>query len=506
MRRAAGCVVAAAVVLAACSAPPVREPLPLPERYFTAAPGAPNPLDAAALAGWWQTFDDPLLTELVRSALARNLDLQSALADIRLARAQLRQARSALYPRLDLAAQGSRRSIESERLAGSVIAQPLGLEDDEVEVDMWQLALQAEWEIDLFGANRLRAEAGRSQLGAAQAQLVATRLAVASTLAQGYVQARALIAQRAILVDSIEVARELERVAAARFRLGEVTRLDVEAAAARRAGIEARLGDVDASLAQAAFALDTLLDVPPGTVQRRLGERDSVPVAAGASVPRGQPIDLLRRRPDVIAAAAALQASELQALASRRDLFPKISLAAALGRTGLAIGDLSTASDLESLSVQGSVPWFDFGARRAAIDLADAQADSGYVALRRALAAALEDVEVAAAQLDARRDQLAARREALRRAQTAWRLARRTYEVGLANLAEVLDAQNALLDARQQLLDTRRALALAQIALYVALGGGWNLHPDAPDGVEAVRRELQVDPVPNRIRRSEARP
>ncbi|MBS7455546.1 efflux transporter outer membrane subunit [Coralloluteibacterium stylophorae] len=505
MRRVTAFAAAAAVALAACSTPPVRELPPLPDRYFTAAPGAADARDPAALADWWQAFDDPPLTELVRTALARNLDVQSALADIRLARAQLRQARSALYPRLDVAGQGSRQFIDTERLADSAIGQQFGFEEDEVNFDMWQLALQAEWEIDLFGANRLRAEAGRTQLGSAQAQLVATRLAVASNLAQGYVQARALIAQRAILIESIEVARELERVADARFRLGEVTRLDVEAAAAQRAGIEASLGDIDASLAQATFALDTLIDRPPGTVRARLADEGRVPLA-DAVVPRGQPVDLLRRRPDVIAAAAGLEAAELQALASRRDLFPKIGLSAALGRTGLGLGEFSAASDLKSLSGQVSVPWFDFGARRAAIDLADAQADSGYVALRQALAGALEDVEVASAQLDARRAQLAARRETRERAQTAWRMARRTYEVGLANLADVLDAQNGLLDARRQLLDTERALALAQIALYVALGGGWNPHPDAPDGVEAVRQDLQSEPVPDRIRRPEPTP
>ena len=114
-----------------------------------------------------------------------------------------------------------------------------------------------------------------------------------------------------------------------------------------------------------------------------------------------------------------------------------------------------------------------------------------------ALATALQEVETATAQLAARRAQRSAREEALGRAQRTQAMARRTYDVGLANLADLLDAERALLDARQQALDTDRAFALAQIALYTALGGGWRAQAvGGPD--EAVRDT--VESVPDRIR------
>lgn len=490
--------VVAVALVAACGTPPVRPPAPLPATYYTDAAGGSRPVDAETLARWWEAFDDPLLAELATTALARNLDLQAALAELRVARAQLRQSRAALYPQLDLAGQGSRQWIDTGQLADSAPGQALGI-DDEARVETWQLALQAQWEIDLFGANRLRSAGAARQAQAAEAQLVAVRLAVASNLAQGYVQARALLAQRSLLDDALRLAREFERVADGRFRLGEATRLDVEAAAAQRASLEAQRGDLDAALAEATFALDTLLDLPPGSVRARLGDDGRIPLA-DAEIPQGQPLDLLRRRPDVIAAAAALEGAELAALASRRDLFPKIGASVAAGRSGFGLDDLSAASDLRQLAVQVGFPWLDFGARRAAIDLADAQADVGFVQLRQALAAALQEVEVAAAQLAARRAQREARRAALASAERTHAMARRTYEVGLANLGDVLDAENGLVEARRQLLDTERALALAQVALYTALGGGWDVAP-ARTAAEAVSREAAG--VQDRIRAPE---
>ncbi len=493
---------AAAIALTACAAPPVREVPPLPAAYFSAADGGSVAVDAHTLARWWQTFDDPLLAEFVDSALARNLDVQAALAELRRARAQLRLSRAALVPQLDVAGQGQRQFLDAERIAGSPVGEALGLSDTE-HLDFWQFGLTANWEIDLFGANRLRSAAAERQFGAMQAQLVATRLAVAAGVAQGYVQARTLLAQRQVLDESIALARESERVAEGIFRLGQATRLDVEAAGARRAALEATLGDLDAGLAEATFAIDTLTDQAPGTTRARLGDGGTVP-RARAAIPTGQPLDLLRRRPDVIAAAAGLEAADAAALASRRDLFPKLGVSATVGRTGFALGGLSTAADSRSLAGSLSFPWFDFGAPRAAIDEADAQADAGFVTLRQTLATALEEVEVASAQHQARQRQRIAVDEAVARAERTHAMARRTYEVGLANLSDVLEAQSELLDMRRQAVEVDSQIALTQIALYSALGGGWRIDGEAVDGLDAIRRELRTHPVPDRIRSSTA--
>ena len=490
------------LALAACaSAPPQRTQAPLPAAWFGPAGAAPDSADGATLARWWLQFDDPVLHGLVDAALSRNLDVQAALADLRLARAQLRGASAALWPVLDGSGQGSRQWIDvGDALDGE--DNPLGdlIGTGSTALDSWQLALQASWELDLFGANRLRREAGALQLGAAQAQLVAARLAVAGNLAQGYVQARGLLAQIELLDAGIDTAQGLERVAEARFGLGEVTRLDVESAAAQVAALQAQRGDLEAALAETTFALDTLTDRAPGSTRTLLGDATRVP-GADAAIPVGQPVDLLRRRPDIIAAAAGLDAAERSALASRRDLFPKLALNASYGRSGLALGDaISGTSTLRSAAAQIAFPWLDFGASRAAIDEADAQADAGFVGLRQAIARALEEVEVANAQRDARTRQLARRDEALARGEQALHMARRTYDVGLSDLDAVLQAQDGALQARRDQLETRIALSTAQIALYTALGGGWQADVGGHGGVDAVDADLQRHPVPDRIR------
>lgn len=495
---------AATVALAACSTPPTRELPPLPEAWFSAVPAEAGAVDPVALAQWWTAFDDPLLHELVDTALARNLDVQAALTELRLARAGLRQASAALWPVLDGSGQASRQWIDlppADEAGEGAIDDLLDGVDGRVGLDTWQLALSASWEIDLFGASRLRREAGALRLGAAQAQIVATRIAVAGNLAQGYLQARALLAQMALLDASIENAGEFERVANARFRLGEVTRLDVQAAAAQRARTQAQRGDLEAALAEVVFALDTLTDQPPGTVLSRLGEGTVIPLAT-SDIPAGQPLDLLRRRPDIIAAAAQLEAGERTALASRRDLFPRLGVSASYGRTGFAVGDaISTTSTLRNVAAQLAFPWFDFAATRAAIDQADAEADSGFVGLRQAIAAALEEVEVANAQLAARQRQRLRRVDALARSDEALHMARRTYEVGLADIDSVLEAQNGQLQAQLDLVDTTLATAVAQVGLYTALGGGWSPAPAAAGGLQAVDEALRGDPVQDRIRR-----
>lgn len=473
--------VAAVLVLSACaSAPEPLEPVAVPDTFGgDAGEGRPDP---DTMARWWGTFEDPLLSEFVATALKRNLDLRLALAEMQAARAQLRQARLALYPGLDVPAEASRQWMENPLADAEGIdelAAGLGLEGDTITMDNWQVLLQAQWQPDIFGAGRSRREAARLQYGATQARAMAVRLSIAAGVAEAYVQARSLIAQSRTLDELLDVARDGERVTRALFQLGETSSLDIAAAAAERAALEARRGDLEAGLAQTAFAMDTLLDLPPGTVRQRLGERDEIPVA-DTRIPLGQPFEMLMRRPDVIAVSAGLQAAELAALASRRELFPQLSLVAAAGRSGSTIGDLgSSQSSLATVAAQLTFPWL-IPANHAAVEIADAERGLAFVQLRQAVATALEEVEAAAAQIEARERQKSAVEEAIEWAEERLAHARRSYEVGHADLGQVLEAQQGLLDARQAHSEARLALANAQIALYTALGGGW--HP--PEGID----------------------
>lgn len=462
-----------ALALSACSSAPQHPAPQLPQAWFGAA-GA-YPADAEKLAAWWRQFDDPQLTAVVSRAMQQNHDVRLAMARVDSARAQLRQSRAGLLPSFDLPGSASRQWIENDQEAepGSPLADFLP-DDDPITFDSWELALQATWELDLFGATRARRDSAAQQLRSAQAQIVAARLAVASNTAQGYLQLRALQGQRALLQEGIEVARELERIAELLFDAGEVTRLDVEVTSAERASLEADLDELDIHLAEAQLALDTLLAEPPGSSATQLAASAAVPLAEPSIAP-GQPIDLLRRRPDLIAEAARLDAAELQALAARRDLFPKLAVQAAVGRSGLALGDtLSSASNFARVGATFGLPLLDYANRGAAIELADAESETAYIAFEQVLAGALEEVERGLTRIAGQQRRHTALSRTREHRERAHRLAQRSYELGEVNLSDVLDAQRGALQARQKDLEGRTALATAQVALYVALGGGWN--------------------------------
>jgi NodT family efflux transporter outer membrane factor (OMF) lipoprotein len=467
-----------ALALSACSSAPQHADPQLPEGWFSAA-GAQS-ADAETLAAWWRQFDDPQLTALVSRAMQQNHDVRLAMARVTAARAQLRQSRAGLLPSFDLPGSASRQWIENDQDAepGSPLADFIP-DDDVISVDTWELALQATWELDLFGATRARRDSAARQLRSAEAQTVAARLAVAANTAQGYLQLRALQGQRALLIEGIDVARELERIAGLLFHAGEVTRLDVEATSAERASLEADLDELDIHLAEAQLALDTLLAEPPGSTAARLAASAPVPLAEQHIAP-GQPIDLLRRRPDLIAEAARLDAAELQSLAARRDLFPKLAVQAAVGRSGFALGDaISSASNFARVGATFGLPLLDYPRRGAAIDLADAEGETAYIAFEQALARALEEVERGLTRMAGQQRRHVSLSRTREHRERAHRLAQRSYELGEANLSEVLDAQRGALQARRQALEGRAALATAQVALYVALGGGWQ--PESAD-------------------------
>lgn len=474
-----------ALALTACSSVPEYAEPPVPDTWLHGS--ADQAVDAEALANWWQQFDDPALTRLVSRAMQQSYDARLAMLRVNSARAQLRQSRAGLFPALDLPGSASRQWIENDQEVepDSPLAE-FGLDDD-IRFDSWELALQASWELDLFGATRARTQGARQGVRSTQAEAIAARLAVASSTAQGYIQLRALQNQYTLMEEGIEIARELERVAGLMFEAGEVSRLDVESAAAERATLEADLGAVEISLAEAHLGLDTLLAEPPGTTARDIPGQARVPLAE-QPIPAGQPLDLLRRRPDLIAAAAQLEGSRLQSLAARRDLFPTLALQAAAGRSGMGInGDFGSVSNFSRIGATFGLPILDFGRRGSAIDLADLEGESSYIGYQQALSEALIDVERGLASSAGQARRHAALQRSLAHYQRTFELANTSYQLGEANLSVVLDAQRGLLQARQSYLQGRTDLATAQVALFVALGGGWQAEAEGrePTGASA---------------------
>ena len=466
--------------LAACAQPDHRAQPSVPAQFAGANPAADRDAlagmtatartDAATLARWWDSFGDEALSELMRQALTQNLELQESLARIELARAGLRGARSAQFPSVNLGGSASQDRIRPDDRP-PVDLPGIGLT---VQLRNWDAALEGSWEVDLFGAQRARVSGDSQRLAATQAESAAVRIAVAAGVAQGYVQFRRLQALIDIATQAEQVAQRESHVAKRLFEIGRSTRLDVESLSAEALDRGVERVELQTRLAEAGFALDTLVGSAPGSVFQSLTPRQPIPFAQ--AVNPGQPAELLRRRPDVLAATLALRGSEFDALAARQNVFPKLTLNAAIGRQGLEVGNLiSGASSFSRVAAMLGLPLIDFGLRRSQIEAADAQSELDYLGLERVVAQALEEVERALAQLEGSAQRARGVDASAERREHALRLAQRSYEVGQIGLADVLEAQRGALAGAQARTELSAARADAQIALFVALGGGWNI-------------------------------
>lgn len=452
--------------LAAC-APMATQTAPqsaiaLPDRWAGDAQALP-----ADAARYWTRLNDPLVDRHVERALAYNRDIVQAAARVAQARAGVRAARASFLPQID-ASGGVRRDVGD-------------LADDRLQ---FSLGADAQWEIDLFGRIGNNVAASRADLAAAGYGLADLRRLIAGQVAQVTVSARALAVQRAIARETLTIQDENLQIARWRLQAGLVSSLDVEQAAAQRAQTAATIPALERDFAQAANTVSTLIGEPPGAVRAAL-EADARPIpvppeAAGLDTPAA----ILRGRPDVRQAEAALIADTARIGVARAQLLPLVRLTGNLGTSSFGIDNLF---DIVTGGLFAGVSQliFDGGRARAGVAGAEATAQASLAAWERAILGALEDVESAAVASTAARERVVLFGTALEAANNAALLARSQYQSGLIDFQTLLTTENQLLGARNALAASEAERANAFIVLNQALGGGANdanLGPDSPDG------------------------
>ncbi len=471
MRRAAALV---ALLLAGCTVGPDYSPpqTAVPDRFAEAdALGATNDSD---LARWWDGFGDPMLSALVERALAGNLDVASAEARIREARARATVAGAAGQPRV--AAQGS---LGRQRISENALPVPPGSGGQSggfglpgSEFTTWRAGFDASWELDLFGRARRGIEAAEARTGAAIWNRRDLEVTIAAEVASAYLALRTL--QARIVQAEAELARQqrFEQLVAARARGGLVTGQDLEQQAVERAAAAAAIPALQAQAEARIHALGVLTGDAPAALIPELSAADALPSAP--LVPTGVPSDLLRRRPDIRAAERELAASTADIGVAVADLYPRFSLTAAPALVSTALTSLLEWGS-RSFSAGAAIDWplFDGGRTRGNIAVADARQEQALIAYRRAVLTALQDVEDALSRTDGDRRQLASLEEALRTAARAEDIARTRYGGGLVTYSDVLIAQARRLRLEEQVVETQGALARDTASLFKALGGGW---------------------------------
>jgi len=463
---------AAALVLclAGCAVgPDYREPSPkLPEAWADAAamqPHAPEPDPQ-----WWQRFGDPVLDQLVERALAANTDVRSARARLRAARSASAQAEGALWP--SVGAYGSAtRSTDAGRSA----------------VSSYGLGFDASWEIDLFGGLRRGAEAAAADAGASAATLAQTQVSLAAEVARDYVLLRGYQLRLQITQANLDNQSQTLQLTEWRAQAGLVGSLDVEQARSNREQTRAQLPLLQDAITQTRHALAVLLNQPPEALNALLAAAPERTIPDAAAQPLlGVPADLLRRRPDIVAAERSLAAATARIGVAEAALYPSLTLSGTLGLQGAALSALSGSGAATRL-IAGSLlaPIFDAGRLRQQVVIQTAEQEQALAAYEAALAGALRDVEDARSALVNGRARADALAQAVQAARNAALLANFRYRSGLVDFQTVLDTERSVRTLEDSQASTQADTVIAMIQLYKALGGGWSADPGISGGGSA---------------------
>jgi multidrug efflux system outer membrane protein len=433
----------------------------------------PNPV---TLVEWWTTFKDPSLASLIEMAIRSNLDLRQAEARIRQARAALGVAGAPLWPQVDASvfyqrSQSSGATV-STSVAGPSIATAGGLRE------LFQVGLDAAWELDIFGGTRRNIEAATADLRAAVEDRRDVLITLVGDVGTNYISLRGFQQQIVIARKNLVAQRHNAEITHKRFEAGFVSRLDVANADAQVASTEAQIPVLESSARAAIYSLGVLLGREPAALSKDLMKESPIPPNP-PEIPVGLPSELIRRRPDIRRAEAQLHAATARIGVATADLFPKFSLT---GSFGFSSNDLTRLGNLASSkfwSFGPSVTWPIFAGGRIYwnIKVQDALAEQSLLTYQKTVLIALQDVETALVAYAKEQEHRKSLSEAVANNRTAVDMAMKLYVAGKTDFLNVLTAQLNLYTSENALIQSIRTLDTNLIALYKALGGGWEKEP-----------------------------
>ena len=427
-----------------------------------AAPSVATP-SSTRVTAWWRTFDDPRLTTLVDEALTANFDVQLAAARLRQARAARGIAAGGLWPTLDA-------SASYQRARSSV-----GSASAPQEQNVYQTGFDAAWELDLFGGIRRNVEAANATIQAAQAGLHDAQVSLTAEVALNYVQLRGFQQQIVIAQQNLQAQQHTADLTRQRLQAGFVSRLDVANAEAQVATTRAQIPGLETSARQAIYALSVLLARPPADLLHELADTQPLPVTPPV-IPVGLPSDLLRRRPDIRQAEAQVHAATAQIGVATADLFPKFSLTGAVSwQSNLLQNWFSKANSSSSLGPTMQWAIFQGGSVVSNIHVQEALRDQSFLTYQKTVLTAFQDVENALIAFANEWEHRQPLTDAVTANRQAVSLATLLYTEGQTDFLSLLDAQRSLYASEDALVQSTSTTATDLIALYKALGGGWEI-------------------------------
>ena len=429
---------------------------------------------AGELAEWWKEFRDPVLDGLAERAVKNNLDLRIAEARVREERASLAATSAGLWPTLDVSGSYSRNRA-SQNAVGSptqgAIAAPIG--GRQLEQNFFKTGFDSSWEIDVFGGTRRQIEAAEAILQASVEERRGVLVTLLGDVARNYIDLRGLQRRLAVAQENLRAQQDTLGLTKVRFDAGLASDFEVAQSEGQVNTTAAQIPALQSALKQAAYRVDVLLGTQPGTSWDELAKVAPIP-ALPPQAHVGLPADLLRRRPDIRSAERQLAAATAQVGAATADLYPRFSLLGNIGLQSVSASDwFSAQSRFWSIGPTISWPVFDAGRIRATIEIRNAQQEQALRQYEKSVLTAFEDVENALVNYGNEQTRYRSLLEAAAANRRALQMANDLYIQGLVPFLNVLDAQRTLYATESDLAQSEANMASNLVALYKALGGGW---------------------------------
>lgn len=479
IRVRSGLALLTAALATACTVGPDYEPpdfgaATVPDQWRTAVE-TEMAADTTDLEMWWTSFNDTLLTDLIRRAELGNLSLQAAVGRVVEARAIRGVAKGGYYPDIVLGGAYTYQKLSENGLQGassggasdgaSLLTDPF---------DSWTFGLDLSWEIDLFGKVRRTVESATAQLQASVEDYRDVLVTMYAEVGSAYVDARSFQVRLDFALQNVEAQRRSLQLTRDRFRAGLTSALDVAQAEQNLAQTESTVPSLQIGLEASLNRLAVLLGQAPGALHEELEERLGLP-RPDDKVAYGIPADLLRRRPDVRRAERQLAAQTARIGIATAELYPSLSIGGSVGVESLDFENLDDSGSLFwGIAPSISLPLFTGGKLKNQVRAEEARTQQALAAYEQVVLRALEEVQnalVAYGQEKERRDRLL---QAVNASQRAVDLVQTQYVSGLTNFQNYLDAQRSLFRQQDDLAQSAGQVVNNLITLNRALGGGWS--------------------------------
>lgn len=450
-----------AALLSACAVGPAyrRPEVPTPAAFKEAPQGEAGwfpaaPADTLERGPWWQLFGDAELNRLVEQVEVSNQNVAAAVAAYAQARALVAQQRASLFPQIAL--DGSARRSGGNGANGSASS--------------YQIAADASWAPDVWGALRLSVQGAAASAQASAADLAAARLSAQGELATDYFALRDADTELGLLRRTIDGYQRAVTITRNRYDAGIAPRTDLLQAQTQLANAQADLATLANQRARLEHAIAVLVGKAPADFTLAPAEWNM----AVPAVPLVVPSELLQRRPDIAAAERAVAVANAQIGIQRSAYFPSLNLTASFGNAASRVGDLFNASTtLWSLGLSAAQTLFDAGATRARVEGAEAARDAAVARYRQVVLGAFQTVEDQLSAARALSEQAALRQAASEAADLTEQQLLNRYQAGQVGYTDVVTAQASALSARRTLAQLAASRQASAIALIQALGGGW---------------------------------